>query len=156
MISVIVPVYNVEAYLRKCLDSVVNQTYENLEILIVDDGSTDQSGKICDEYQSDRRVKVYHTDNHGLSAARNHALDRATGDYIAFLDSDDWFEPDLLKHLVSASAAGTKKLVEASFTWEFSDHQSFYQAPRCCSNSCFLLMWMNYLNYLVMEESSFI
>lgn len=121
MISVIVPVYNVEAYLRKCLDSVVNQTYENLEILIVDDGSTDQSGKICDEYQSDRRVKVYHTDNHGLSAARNHALDRATGDYIAFLDSDDWFEHTALERFITVAQNTGADIVACRFYQEYAD-----------------------------------
>ena len=90
MISIIVPVYNVEPYLRKCLDSILAQTYRDLEILIIDDGSTDGSGRICDEYAGkDDRIKVFHTENHGLSAARNYALDRSHGDYIAFIDSDD-------------------------------------------------------------------
>ena len=121
MISVVVPVYNVEAYLRKSLDSVVHQTYGNLEILIVDDGSTDRSGKICDEYRSDKRVKVYHTDNHGLSAARNYALDRATGDYIAFLDSDDWFEDTALEQFVSVAQSTGADIVACRFYQEFAD-----------------------------------
>lgn len=121
MISVIVPVYNVEAYLRKCLDSVVNQTYGDLEILIVDDGSTDQSGKICDEYQFDKRVRVYHTDNHGLSAARNYALDRATGDYIAFLDSDDWFENTALERFVTVAQSTGADIVACRFYQEYAD-----------------------------------
>lgn len=121
MISVIVPVYNVESYLRKCMDSVVHQTYGDLEILIVDDGSTDQSGKICDEYRSDRRVKVYHTDNRGLSAARNYALDRATGDYIAFLDSDDWFEDTALERFVSTAQSTGADIVACRFYQEYVD-----------------------------------
>ena len=100
MISVIVPVYNVELYLRKCLNSVVNQTYRDLEILIIDDGSTDGSGEICDEYRKDERVRVFHTDNRGLSCARNLGLDNATGEWIGFVDSDDWIEPDMYEVLI--------------------------------------------------------
>ncbi len=91
MISVIIPVYNVEKYIYQCLDSVVGQTYSNLEIILVDDGSTDNSGCICDEYaKKDNRIKVIHKENGGLSSARNVALDIATGEYIAFVDSDDY------------------------------------------------------------------
>ena len=94
LISVIVPVYNVEPYLRQCLDSIVNQTYPNIEILIVDDGSPDRCGEICDEYaEKDSRIIVIHQENAGLSAARNAALDIARGEYIMFVDSDDWVEP---------------------------------------------------------------
>ena len=90
MISVIVPVYNVEAYLAQCLDSVLMQTYKDLEILLIDDGSADRSGRICDEYQEkDERIRVFHTENHGLSAARNIGLDHASGAYILLLDSDE-------------------------------------------------------------------
>ena len=93
-VSVIIPVYNVEKYLRKCLDSVINQTYKNLEIICVDDGSPDNSGGILDEYaQIDSRIIVIHQKNAGVSIARNRALDIATGEYIAFVDSDDWLEP---------------------------------------------------------------
>ena len=88
MISVIIPVYNVEKYVAKCLDSVIAQTYRDLEIIIVDDGATDSSGKICDEYAiKDERIQVIHKSNGGLSSARNAALDIATGEYIAFVDS---------------------------------------------------------------------
>ncbi len=93
-ITVIIPVYNVENYLKEAIDSVISQTYKNLEILIVDDGSTDDSGKICNEYaQKDIRIKVFHQSNRGLSGARNTGLKNATGKYIMFLDSDDKFEP---------------------------------------------------------------
>jgi len=101
MISVIVPVYNVAKYLPQCLESVIGQSYRELEILVVDDGSTDGSGKICDEYAlKDERIRVFHTENRGLSAARNYGIDRATGEYIAFLDSDDWIEPDMYEILL--------------------------------------------------------
>ena len=93
VISVIIPIYNVEKYLRKSLDSVINQTYKNLEIILVDDGSKDSSGSICDEYaKKDNRIKVIHKENAGLSAARNDGLDIATGKYVMFIDSDDYFE----------------------------------------------------------------
>lgn len=101
MISVIVPVFNVEPYLRQCVDSIINQSYADLEILLIDDGSPDQCGVICDEYAAkDDRVRVFHTENRGLSAARNEGLREANGEYIAFIDSDDWIEPDMYEVLL--------------------------------------------------------
>ncbi|WP_455654514.1 glycosyltransferase family 2 protein [Phascolarctobacterium sp.] len=103
IISVIVPVYNVEKYLPKCLDSLSNQTFQSLEIVLVDDGSTDNSGQICDEYAAkDARIKVLHKTNGGVSSARNAGLDAATGNYIAFADSDDYVEPDMYEILYKA------------------------------------------------------
>ena len=97
-ISVIVPIYKVEPYLRRCLDSIVNQTYRNLEIILVDDGSPDNCGNICDEYaQKDLRIEVIHKENGGLSSARNIAIDKANGDYLAFVDSDDWLDTDMFE-----------------------------------------------------------
>ena len=109
MISVIVPVYKVELYLKQCVDSILNQTYKNLEVILVDDGSPDGCGNICDEYEKRNScVKVLHVNNGGLSAARNAGIKVATGDYIGFVDSDDWIEPDmyelLLKRLEDARA----------------------------------------------------
>lgn len=93
IISIIIPVYNVEKYLCKCIDSILGQTYKELEIILVDDGSTDNSGVICDKYEKkDNRIKVIHKKNGGLSDARNCGLDNAIGEYIAFLDSDDWVD----------------------------------------------------------------
>lgn len=120
MISVIVPVYNVEPYLRQCLDSIIAQTYRDLEILVIDDGSTDGSGLLCDEYaERDERIKVFHTENHGLSAARNYALDRACGDYIAFLDSDDWLEVSALEHCITIAENTDADIVACRFLQEF-------------------------------------
>lgn len=100
LISVIIPVYNVERYLRQCLDSVTGQTYRNLEIILIDDGSVDASGRICDEYaRADRRITVIHQKNQGLSAARNAGLDICTGAVVAFVDSDDWLEPDAYRKM---------------------------------------------------------
>lgn len=96
-ISVIVPVYNVERYVGKCLDSILAQTYTDFEVIVVDDGSTDGSGAICDEYaRKDSRITVFHIENGGVSAARNLAVQKAQGTYLAFVDSDDYVEPDLL------------------------------------------------------------
>ena len=100
MVSVIIPVYNVLPFLKEALDSVVNQTYKDIEIIIVDDGSTDGSAAVCDEYKKDPRIIVIHQKNQGLSIARNTGLDIAKGDYIAFLDSDDVLLPDMIQTMV--------------------------------------------------------
>lgn len=102
LISVIVPVYNVETYLEQCVNSIINQTYTNLEIILVDDGSTDNSGRICDKYAAmDSRIKVVHKINAGVSAARNLGLDIANGKYITFVDSDDFVEDMYCSQLIS-------------------------------------------------------
>ena len=99
-ISVIIPVYNVEAYLGRCLDSVCGQTYENLEILLIDDGSSDASGEICDRAAAeDKRILVWHTENGGPSAARNLGIEKASADYLLFVDSDDIIAPDYIAFL---------------------------------------------------------
>lgn len=101
MISVIVPIYNVERYLRQCIDSILCQTYRDLEILLIDDGSQDSCGEICDEYaKRDNRIRVFHTKNNGLSAARNLGLRRARGEFIGFVDSDDWIESNMYESLL--------------------------------------------------------
>ena len=103
MISVIVPVYKVEAYLDRCVNSIVKQTYRDLEIILVDDGSPDQCGDMCDEWaKKDKRIKVVHKENGGLSDARNAGIEEATGDYLGFVDSDDWIEPDMYQDLLEA------------------------------------------------------
>ena len=102
-ISIIVPVYNVERFLSTCVLSLINQNYSNLEILLIDDGSTDQSGAICDDLATrDERIIVIHKSNGGLSSARNTGIERVTGDFIAFVDSDDFVAPDFLKELYEA------------------------------------------------------
>ena len=99
-ISVIVPVYKTEQYLNRCVQSVTDQTYKNLEIILVDDGSPDNCPEMCDQWaKKDERIKVIHKRNGGLSSARNAGLDSATGDYIMFADSDDWMEPDMAEFL---------------------------------------------------------
>ena len=108
-ISVIVPVYNVEQYLERCVDSIINQTYTNLEIILVNDGSTDNSGKLCDELaKKDKRIRVIHKENGGLSDARNRGIDEAESDLVGFIDSDDYIDRDmyeiLLKNLNNTDA----------------------------------------------------
>lgn len=101
LISIIVPVYQVENYVGECLKSILNQTYKHLEVICVDDGSTDDSGKICDEYAAaDSRVKVIHTKNRGAGAARNTALQHAVGQYIGFVDADDFIDPTMYEELM--------------------------------------------------------
>lgn len=95
LISVIVPVYNAEKYLDKCVESIINQSYKNLQIILIDDGSKDKSGKICDEYaKKDKRIEVTHKENAGVSAARNTGVEKAKGEWITFIDADDWIEKD--------------------------------------------------------------
>lgn len=101
LVSVIVPVYNVEQYLNRCVESILLQTYNNIEVILVDDGSTDKSGVMCDSFaSSDARIRVIHKKNGGLSSARNEGLKRATGDFIAFVDSDDYISSTMIEHLV--------------------------------------------------------
>jgi len=101
LISVIVPVYNVEIFFDKCMTSIVNQTYKNLEIILVDDGSTDKSGKKCDEWkEKDERIKVIHKENGGASSARNVGLEDVTGNWISFIDSDDYIEKTFFRKFI--------------------------------------------------------
>ena len=112
LISVIVPVYKVEEFLPKCVASIRGQTYENLEIILVDDGSPDGCGAMCDGYaREDARIKVIHKKNGGLSDARNAGIDIARGEYIGFVDSDDWSEPEMYETLLTTALKENVKLV---------------------------------------------
>lgn len=111
-VSVVIPVYNVEQFLCECVDSVLEQTFQDFEIILVDDGATDNSGAICDDFaQKDDRIKVIHRKNGGLSAARNTGLDAAQGEYIYFLDSDDWIRKDTLELLVASAKTENSDVV---------------------------------------------
>lgn len=116
LISVIIPVYNVKAYLARCVNSVMTQTYPHLEIFLVDDGSTDGSGELCDSLASgDERIRVIHRENGGLSVARNTALDMAQGDFIAFVDGDDFIHPDMYRCMLSAQRKTGADMVTVPF-----------------------------------------
>ncbi len=119
-VSVIVPVYNVENYLEKCLDSIISQTYKNLEIILVDDGSTDSSGKICDSYaKKDKRIKVIHKENGGLSDARNMGLDVASGKFISFVDSDDYIDKRFIEILYNNIIKTKADISICDFVWVY-------------------------------------
>lgn len=104
LVSILLPVYNVEQYLPLCLDSVINQTYKNLQIVLIDDGSKDGSWAIMQEYaKRDNRIEIYHQENQGVAATRNHLLEKVKGDYVLFVDSDDWIELNMVEFLVEKS-----------------------------------------------------
>ncbi|MGL5682630.1 MAG: glycosyltransferase family 2 protein [Marinifilaceae bacterium] len=109
LISIIVPVYNVEQYLPKCIDSILAQTYTNFEVLLINDGSPDNCGAICDRYaEQDNRIRVFHKENEGVSSARNIGLDKAIGEWISFIDSDDWVEQEYLSSFINQIELETK------------------------------------------------
>ena len=117
LVSVITAVYNAKAYLRQCIDSVLAQSYDHLELILVDDGSNDGSEAICDEYaRRDSRIRVIHKPNGGVSSARNAGLAAAQGDYIAWLDSDDYFEPAMIERLLTAMQTHGKQIAMCNYT----------------------------------------
>lgn len=126
-LSIIIPIYNVEDYLIKCLDSVINQTYTNTEIILVNDGSQDNCRSICNEYSLiHNNIIVIHKDNGGLSSARNAGLDKATGEYIAFVDSDDWIDADMYKTLIGLIENYNADIVACSFKEVYIDKTIFH------------------------------
>lgn len=119
-VSVIVPVYGIEQYISQCIDSLIAQTYKNIEIILVDDGSKDRSGEICDEYaKKDSRIVVYHKQNGGLTSARNYGLDRANGEWIMHVDGDDWIEPDTVELLLNEANKTNADIVFADFWFDY-------------------------------------
>lgn len=121
-ISIVVPVYNVEAYLRRCVDSVLAQTYGNMEVILVDDGSTDDSGKICDEYgKMDERILVHHKPNGGLTSAWKAGVERASGEYVGFVDSDDWIDPDMYERMLELALRENADVTICGLIFDFED-----------------------------------
>lgn len=115
-VSIVIPVYNVESELPLCLESVLNQTYTNVEIIVVNDGSTDRSAKIISQYaDGDSRVVVVNQENQGVSAARNHGIEKATGDFIAFVDGDDWVENGFIEHMLTCMKKTNADIVECGY-----------------------------------------
>lgn len=132
VISIIVPVYNVGTYLRKCVDSLVKQTYQNIEIVLIDDGSTDGSGLLCDELKKiDKRIIVYHKKNGGLSDARNAGINVSKGDYITFVDGDDYLDTKACEVLISAAKRNQSRIVVAGLMLEWENGIVDKEKPLC-------------------------
>ena len=148
LISIIVPVYNVEPYLRQCFDSLLAQTYRNIEIVVVDDGSTDSSGAICEEYASrDNRIKLAHQKNQGLSASRNHALDRAKGEYFMFVDSDDYVEPTFCERTLQLALDNHVKCVNFGYISHYRG-----QVKKCMPKSCRIIDAEEGIRHLILSD----
>ncbi|MCK8623648.1 glycosyltransferase family 2 protein [Prevotella sp. E13-27] len=158
-ISIIVPVYNVEIYLCQCLDSVIAQTFTDWECILVDDGSTDDSGSICDEYaQKDNRFKVIHQVNSGSSSARNKGLSVISGKYTLCLDSDDWIDSDYLTSLITVADADGADLVISAFVYDYGDrtvaclNKPTQLAPSVVTRELLTLLHAGLWNKLVRTE----
>ena len=137
IISVIIPVYKVEKYLKRCVNSVINQTYKNLEIILVDDGSPDNCGKICDEYaKKDNRIKVIHKENGGAASSRNKGLDIATGRYICFVDSDDYVEKGFIERLHALVTDNDADIAQCGYCETFDGEAKFVYSDEEISIFC--------------------
>ena len=123
-VSIIVPVYNAEVYLEQCVESIIGQTYQNIEVILVDDGSTDRSGTICDSYaEQDNRVKVIHQENQGLVNTWIRGTRESNGDYLCYVDSDDWIETDMIEVLLSQTTGNPKEMICSNISCDFPDRQ---------------------------------
>ena len=120
LISIIIPAFQVEGYLRQCIESVLQQTYQSLEIILVDDGSLDNCGIICEEYaRKDKRVHCYHKANEGISSARNYGLERAHGEWIGFVDADDWVESEMFERMLAAAHRSAAEVAVCGYYYEY-------------------------------------
>lgn len=138
LVSVIVPVYNVEKYLLECIDSIKNQSYKNIEVFLIDDGSTDSSGAICENIsKTDTRFKTYHKENGGLSDARNYGIERANGKWLTFIDSDDFIASDYIEYLVNLAIQNNSKIVAGSHTIFYESGKRVYKGFEESSTSSF-------------------
>lgn len=134
LVSIIVPIYNVEKYLDKCINSIIAQTYNKLEIILVDDGSPDKCAKICDEYaEKESRIVVIHKENGGLSSARNAGLKIAKGDYISFVDSDDYIYKGMVEHMLQASVQNAADIVICDYKTVYEDEKVNYENLEQCN-----------------------
>ncbi|MCR8925007.1 glycosyltransferase [Priestia megaterium] len=152
-VSVIVPIYKVENYLHRCIDSIINQTYTNLEIILVDDGSPDNCGKIADEYEEvDSRIKVIHKKNGGLSDARNYGMKHATGEFTIFVDSDDWLEKKMIENMVNSSSEYKADVVQSAFYYAYEDKLLFDNRYYSINNAPIILDNQTLMHELVINE----
>lgn len=128
LVSIIIPIYNIEKYLEKCIKSLINQTYRNLEIILINDGSTDESARICEEYkEQDNRIVFINKKNGGAASAKNKGLKVAKGDYITFVDSDDFIEPDMIEYMVNTIKKYNSDIIQCSFTNLYKNTERFKQ-----------------------------
>lgn len=128
VISIIVPVYNAERYINRCIDSILSQTFADFELLLIDDGSTDQSSAICDEYAlRDSRVRVFHKENGGVSSARNLGLDHAQGDFVGWVDSDDYIDPDMYRILYNSLQINNADIVYCNLYMDYGAQKELYK-----------------------------
>lgn len=138
-ISIIVPVYNVETYIKQCVSSLLNQTYRNIEVILINDGSTDESGIICDEFAAfDSRIVVIHKNNEGVSAARNIGIENATGDYLCFVDSDDWVDIDYVQKVATTLRLEQPDILLNNYILNYNNGRSVenYELQKeCCLSS---------------------
>lgn len=139
-ISVIVPVYNTEKYLNRCIDSILNQSFTDLELLLIDDGNKDCSGTICDQYAlKDSRVRVFHKDNGGVSSARNLGLENASGDWVIFIDSDDWISEGMLQDMYEKATSEKSDLIYSNLKMIFNEHTGILHIAQYDSNKVNML-----------------
>lgn len=129
-ISIIIPIYNVERYLRQCIDSILAQTFTDFELLLIDDGSPDGCPAICDEYAGkDARIRVFHKQNGGVTSARNKGLDNANGNWIIYIDGDDWIEPTYVEELYNAAINNEADITICGFRFVYEDGSSIIEHP---------------------------
>lgn len=158
-VSVIVPVYNVEKYLEKCLESLVTQTLSDIEIITVDDGSTDDSKKIIENYieKYPEKIRYYYKENEGLSSARNYGIPYAHGEYIAFLDSDDYIEPTMYEEMYNVAKKENSDMVECDFIWEFPDkitydYGTIYKGKKEALEKARVVAWNKLIKREIIEK----
>lgn len=137
VISVIIPIYNVECYIERCLRSVISQTYKKLDIILIDDGSTDNSGDICDLWEEkDKRIRVYHTNNYGVSHARNEGLKHIRGHYVSFIDADDWIDTDMFEKMINQIVETHCEIGVCGYKLEYNGFAEInLKKDKCCTFS---------------------
>ena len=156
LISIIVPIYNVEMYIKRCIDSIINQSYQNLEIILVDDGSPDKCGAICDEYAAkDNRVKVIHKQNGGLADARNVGIGISTGEYVMFVDSDDWLETEACEKAINMASKFKADIVVFEMTLVYDNGKKIKRNKGIISVSPSRAECMKALLYKIPESGIF-
>ena len=161
-VSVLIPAYNVDRYLSKCLDSVLSQDFKDFEVVLIDDGSTDETGKICDDYAAmDSRINVYHQENKGISASRELCLQYAMGDFIQFVDADDWIESNMIKELVALANVSNADIVTFDFKAHYFHKTEIVSLPcneietfrNYCISSLWTVLWKNFIRLSLVREN---